>query len=334
MCNFKRRPTGKTGFTLVELLVAIAIIGVLIALLLPAVQAAREAARRSTCENNLKQIGLSLLNYESARKRLPIGSKYTQGFGTSWWPEILPNIEELSLYQQLDLTLANAGSPILAMSNGRAANGVVVSAMRCPTSPIQPLIQIGSFQICLPSYVGIAGATNEDGTSSSQMNICCSPAMDGQISSSGVLIPNQFVRLMQVSDGASKTLCVAEESDFAIDASARPRNVDAGYPMGGFLIGTNSVGTPPNYVNGLKTSSPPACAWNITTVRYALNSRQFEQPGIMDNPRGPNNPLNSAHPGGVFGLMLDGSVHFLNDQFDVKALRQLAVRDDGGHVEF
>src|SRR6476619_2503276 len=99
----------KRGFTLVELLVVIAIIGALIALLLPAVQAARESARRTGCLNNLKQLGVGLLNYENAHKKFPAGASGAPKddgqwrWGTSWCIAILPYIEQKPLYESLDL---------------------------------------------------------------------------------------------------------------------------------------------------------------------------------------------------------------------------------------
>ncbi|HVT30678.1 MAG TPA: DUF1559 domain-containing protein, partial [Lacipirellulaceae bacterium] len=93
----------QNGFTLVELLVVIAIIGILVALLLPAIQAAREAARRAQCQNHLKQIALAVLNYESAKKKFPPGFVSQPSQFESWgWPIfILPSLEEQSLYDQL-----------------------------------------------------------------------------------------------------------------------------------------------------------------------------------------------------------------------------------------
>ena len=93
------------GFTLVELLVVITIIGILVALLLPAVQAAREAARRMQCGNNLKQIGLALLNYEQTCGTFPPGSLELPlpGYGISWLGRVLPYCEQQNIYQQLDL---------------------------------------------------------------------------------------------------------------------------------------------------------------------------------------------------------------------------------------
>src|SRR5688500_16833619 len=97
----------RCGFTLVELLVVIAIIGILVALLLPAVQAARESARRTQCSNNLKQIGLSLQNHHAARKAFPAGVIGTSRFAEPQWPyflhRVLPFIEEDSLYQVFDV---------------------------------------------------------------------------------------------------------------------------------------------------------------------------------------------------------------------------------------
>ncbi|HTN75701.1 MAG TPA: DUF1559 domain-containing protein, partial [Pirellulaceae bacterium] len=98
------------AFTLVELLVVIAIIGVLVALLLPAVQAAREAARRMQCTNNLKQIGLAILNYENTHKSLPPGGLMQKsGFGHSWWVRILPYVEQNAVYEKFDQNAPDSG---------------------------------------------------------------------------------------------------------------------------------------------------------------------------------------------------------------------------------
>ena len=328
----------RTAFSLVELLVVIAIIGILIALLLPAVQSAREAARRASCQNNLKQIGLALHSFESPHKRLPIGSKYTQGWGTSWWVELLPQLEEQSLYQQLNLQIANPGMPAFGSTgavNGQKTNGYPITVMHCPSSQV-PIFSTASiafpYQICLPSYVGIAGSTNEGGLTEARVTTCCSPAMDGQISAGGTLVPNQGIKISQVADGTSNTLCVAEESDFAIDKTGAKQEVDGGYPLG-WLTGTNSIGTPPNYVSATPAAAPPTSAWNITTIRYQPNTG-YSQAGVEGNPRGPNNPLNSPHSGGFYGLMLDGSVHFINETLDLLTLRHLATRDDGQPATF
>ena len=97
-------PRARRGFTLVELLVVIAIIGILVALLLPAVQAAREAARRTQCTNNLKQLGLAVHNYENTNKELPPGGLTPTGgsYGHSWWVRILPYIEQGNVYDKFD----------------------------------------------------------------------------------------------------------------------------------------------------------------------------------------------------------------------------------------
>jgi type II secretory pathway pseudopilin PulG len=319
------------AFTLVELLVVIATIGLLLAILLPAVQSTRESARRVSCENNLKQIGLAVHSFESSHRALPIGSRSNMGFGTCWWVNLLPNLEETSLYQQLNLQMPNAGEPTLAPANAQVVNGVILPAMRCPSSNIQPFIAADIYKICLPSYVGIAGTTNDAGLNEPRINACCSPYNDGQISGGGIFITNSAIRLCQVRDGISKTICVGEESDFAVDSLGRQRNIDAGYPMG-WLVGTNSEGTPPNYQNSLNPALPAPSAWNITTIKYLPNTRTFELPGVKDNPRGPNNPLSSLHQGGVHVLFLDDSVHFINDTIDLLMLRKLATRDDGSEA--
>jgi prepilin-type N-terminal cleavage/methylation domain-containing protein len=120
----------RLALTLVELLVVIAIIGVLVALLLPAVQASREAARRAACMNNLKQVGLALLGHHDARKEFPLGGKAAKGaIGPSWTTEVLPWLEEAPLRDLFDLSLAYT-DPV----NLTAAN-TLIPALLCPSMP-------------------------------------------------------------------------------------------------------------------------------------------------------------------------------------------------------
>jgi prepilin-type N-terminal cleavage/methylation domain-containing protein/prepilin-type processing-associated H-X9-DG protein len=135
-----RRSPRRGGFTLVELLVVIAIIGILIALLLPAVQAAREAARRMACSNNLKQIGLGLHNHEQAKKALPPGGVNTGGNGTScyttWAIEILPYMEQQQLYNKYDQKVFNEHINNAPVYQSR------VAGYECPSDTLVGIMEI------------------------------------------------------------------------------------------------------------------------------------------------------------------------------------------------
>ncbi len=325
------------GFTLVELLVVIAIIGVLVALLLPAIQAAREASRRSACQNNLKQIGLALLNFESAHEKLPAGVKNqesyihptdtspTNTFGMSWFVEILPYIEQSSLYDKLDKTGAHNGLVAFHIPNRQVVDGIVIGTMICPSSSLNPTLAVGvsgGAQVMMPSYVGISGAASSESFVETRVNPCCSPGIKGEISGGGYLIPNQGVRLKEVFDGFSHSVVVGECSDFIYDQAGLPFRIDGGHKFG-WITGTSTAGTPPLYSTVL-----PLPAYNITTVRYSPNSETYNRPGIYTD-NGPNNPLNSAHVNGVNAASLEGAVSFVSSDVDLDLLKQLATRDDG-----
>lgn len=172
----------KKGFTLVELLVVIAIIGVMVGLLLPAVQAAREAARRMSCGNNMKQIGLGLHNYESTYKRLPLNRSWGNiwpdpspvGPGVrsiSWIVGVLPFIEQQAVYDIIDFNFESTNDP----RNGPAFNSpppfsnaavarTVIPSLRCPSDGLSdPRMngranRTGDKEIAVNSYKGVAGS--------------------------------------------------------------------------------------------------------------------------------------------------------------------------------
>src|SRR5437868_6781758 len=135
------------GFTLIELLVVIAIIAVLIALLLPAVQQAREAGRRTQCKNNLKQLGLGLQNYHDVYRTFPLGSRSdpcgasagTGTYGPSFWVGLTPYIDQAALYNKFSFTGANSsyqGGAAAGTANAAAAAGIAIQSMLCPSSTV------------------------------------------------------------------------------------------------------------------------------------------------------------------------------------------------------
>jgi len=339
----------RQAFTLVELLVVIAIIGILIALLLPAVQAAREAALRSKCTNNLKQMGLALHTFHDTYKRFPPGVSVDQppfgtqsppsGCGASWMAHILPNIEQDPLFKQLQLFGSSGWGNTV---DGRAISGVFMEVYFCPSSRLAR-ISAGrppgaTADVQRVTYAGISGAVNGLIPNYAETRVnsggsaagCCS---GGIIGGGGLLFPNGKIGFGAFTDGTSNTLAVSEQSGFLVTQNGTTVDWHAG--RWGWLLGCchNPDGTqvPPNFnVNG------DARAFNVTTVRYRINQREgwpnapgnCGAVGVCDN-NGNNTPLNSPHPGGVNGLLGDGSVRFLSDSLPLDMLARLATRDDG-----
>jgi prepilin-type processing-associated H-X9-DG protein len=316
--------------TLIELLASISIIGSLAALLLPAVQLARESARAAECRNNLHQIGLALANCESVRRHFPMGAqgRYDRRlspaimYGLSWWADTLAYLDEANVADQLDRKGANTGWAYLNSQNGELADGFATGIWFCPSSSVNRFVKSGDYQIACPSYTGISGATNDDGFPEARVNRCC--RSEGEISAGGVLIPNTVIRMGQIADGLAETLLVGEQSDFAYTNEGQQIPIGASF-FKGWLAGTATLGVPPNYQDWLAPS------YNLATIRYGLNERRYELPGIY-NDIGANNPLLSSHTGVVNSLFCDGSVRAVSDSADIKILKSLATRDDSGPV--
>lgn len=316
------------GFTLIELLVVIAIIAILIALLLPAVQQAREAARRTQCKNNLKQIGLAMHNYHDVSLSFPIGSNtgQNQSFGVSYWAGLMPYFDQANMYSQLSFDGLHPGwtARNTGILNGRAANGLPFSMMLCPSSPLPTMRNTGGGNVtCMPQYVGINGATDDTATPSQFTQTppqrgccnCCGSVTGGGITSrGGLLVVNQAIKIRDITDGTSNTIMVGEQSNFVKNADGTGQNRINGHH--GWLMGTHRWG----FTNRR--------AFNLTTVRYPPNSVTLGIAGVGNND-GPNNGLFSAHTGGVQVLQGDGSVRFLSENVDMLTLRFLCSRGDG-----
>ena len=184
----------RVGFTLVELLVVIAIIGILVALLLPAVQAAREAARRTQCSNNLKQIGIAYQNYADARKMLPPGytatgtdpNVTTPGWG--WAAYILPYMEEGNIYQQIDLTKPIETQNVIQ---------TVLSVYLCPSDQVVPapfdVTDDGKAFVCSAAPSCYAATVGDDASE-----------VDAD-TGDGSFFRNSKIRFKDITDGLSKT---------------------------------------------------------------------------------------------------------------------------------
>jgi len=308
------------GFTLIELLVVIAIIAILVALLLPAVQQAREAARRTQCKNNLKQIGLALHNYHDTSLGFPLGVRNDApgGWGMSWMVGILPYIDQAPLFGQLDPEVNHSGF----VGNAAVANRVVIPAFLCPSSPLEPFTHgnNGGNFVLRPHYVGISGATDGDGfvNQPAQVNTggCCGSVTAGQIRArGGVMVASKSVRIRDITDGTSNTMCVSECGNFFVNAGGGEVQVNSNH---GWTMGTNSGNQD---VGNTRT-------FNITTIRYPPNTVDNTLPGTGNND-GANNGIYSAHTGGVQVLLCDGAIRFISENIDMGTLRRVASRRDG-----
>jgi prepilin-type N-terminal cleavage/methylation domain-containing protein len=297
---FAQRPR---GFSLVELLVVIAIIGILIAMLLPAIQSAREAARRMTCTNNLKQIGLGLHLFHDSNQRLPSGWRgrdSTTGApaplgepGWGWAPYILPFMEEGNTLRNY----VHMNKPMAADENSQA-RVQVIAMLRCPSDsgsdvytwvPDEPAgsgpSSPSGLQLATANYIGVFGTQD--------IHECGSLPPDQQCVSDGSFFHNSIVRFKDISDGLSNTFIVGERTS---------------------KLGNSTwVGVPPG----------DKCAPGLVvgTASYPPNSEDTD----IHN-------FSSSHPLGTNFLSADGSVRTVAEQIDEQIYHALCTRAAGDSV--
>ncbi len=303
----------KSGFTLVELLVVITIIGILIALLLPAVQAAREAARRLQCQNNLKQIGLALHNYLSALNKFPAGSAVqvpgnctnTDCRGTGLFVLIFPYLEQEGQY--------GAYAPCIDSKKGwtdyKTLNPQwdksLVPGYTCPS------VAEWSNLPYRKDYHGVMGGRDLEKLDRNER---------GDVYINGVFYTNSFLPIAQISDGTSKTLAVGE--------LVHPQPYGEGPGYGDFKVGGPSAW----FEGGSILSTSPAPykkQYNgrlLSSTKYPLNSRFMPIPNAQFES---DVPFGSDHPGGAQFVFCDGHVTFLYDSIDFNIYQSLSTRADG-----
>jgi prepilin-type N-terminal cleavage/methylation domain-containing protein len=331
------RTRSNKAFTLVELLVVIAIIGVLIALLLPAVQAAREAARRMQCKNNLKQIGLAVLNYEIHYRSLPasvivdLGVTATGNNG-SWGVHgrILHFLEQANLYEDVDINVA--------WDYQAAIDGFGVSVYQCPSDP-------GTLDIRDPGGGKVRLVPTTYG-----FNMGTWFVYDPQrrIGGDGLFYPNSHLRMGKILDGTSNTLVAAEVKAW------QPYFRNGGPPTTAIPADASAAAavavSAPDYKNTGHTEWPDGRVHHTgftatltpnTSVMVRVgdtlkdvdyNSWQEGKNGRAGSPTYAVITSRSYHPSLVHAVLLDGSVQTMPDSVDLAVWRALATRS-GGEVQ-
>ena len=331
----------RRAFTLIELLVVIAIIGVLIGLLLPAVQKVREAANRLRCQNNLKQIGLALHAYHDAAESFPTGCRHNVRSGANWRAYLLPYLEQNNLYQQLDFSSAGDfsgygqpyGTPSFPGKNVVLTN-LILPVYKCPSTNMPDIFsQANNFTMGqIHSYIGISGASPDPAGRLGGSVCTCTSYGNMVLANTGMMTVNNAIRIADCTDGTSNTLMVGEQSGSVGTQDLRNWYVGgwAGAAMdGGYFSGGPAGPLTDSFSRWCPTGSGPVNAFTtaITVVAYRINSRTAPGPAAFSYSA--NTILNSSHPGGINGLMTDGSVRFFSDGMDFPTFQNVCVRDDG-----
>ena len=306
--RFAARKKTNAGFTLVELLVVIAIIGILIGMLLPAVQQVRAAARRTACQNNLKQIGLAVLNYESAYNKFPPGQRWTAlesdptRLDYSWMALILPHIEANNIYKGINFDL-----PYLNPINLQVA-GEIIPSYLCPSTAqedgareedvILDYLDNDGVDLGCTDYRGISGPkstqTNPVTGENYERQHGVILGTKGLRNESRVLEP-PGVTFGKITDGSSNTMMVTE-------CTGRGTEREDDDPNGAWISGKNIT-----HINKQVNSDDAQGSWNDELIF-------------------------AEHYGGANAVRADGSVHFLSEAVTKETILSLCSRDGGEQI--
>ncbi|MGC4003339.1 MAG: DUF1559 domain-containing protein [Pirellulales bacterium] len=332
------------AFTLVELLVVIAIIGILTAMILPAVQASRESARRTQCMNNVKQLGVALLNYDTAHKHLPTGSdaKPTPGdpnhphtfYRWSTLAHLMPYFEEQTLHGQLNLNIPLYGNASYGVTpENIVAVSTVVPMLLCPSDQMEAVSSgFGPTNYVVSTGSGLTGGTG-NGTSGG-----------GLYNTDGVFYVNSEIKTALIRDGASKTAAFSESVlGTGPEGFSDKSQVD---PKTNYAVLYSLIPITEDACNG-------AVSFNVTNRRGFSWANGEYRTTLYNHYRTPNHEkidcvsqfltgpvtvryssygwrtARSKHPGGVTLGMTDGSVHYVDDLIDAAVWRTAATRSGG-----
>ncbi len=283
----------RRAFTLIELLVVIAIIGVLIALLLPAVQQAREAARRIQCTNNLSQVAIAFHSYESAHEVLPPGvvndtgpidNLAGKGYHVSWSVQVLPYVDHRNVYNNMNFMHGVYDGPNVS------ARGITLNVFMCPSDP-----RIGRWGSSFP------GSATASGPASSYAGVHHDVEAPIDVDNHGLLFLNSAIRSERIPDGCAQTFLVAEhvaEPDFGWASGTRAT--------------LRNTGSPPNYglwPRGMTLGTPAPQPTEVDAMFVG--------------------GFSSHHPGGANHAFADGSVRFVKNTISTRVYPALGHRADG-----
>ena len=279
----------RRGFTLVELLVVIAISGILLGLTLTSVQAAREAARRASCNNHMKQIGLALIEHEISFRRFPAGTvaRFQELEYTSWMVSILPQLGELAWFEKIRMHSRLQNSPFRPVPHPNLAR--INHHYGCPSDPHSSSLQYSlrhSMLVGPTSFLGVSGVNSKD--------------------RDGVLYFDSRVKSGEIIDGLSQTILVGE------------RPISGGSNFGWWYAGVGVDGAF-DHTLGVYEEVDPTNPW------MPCNARKFVFPERVSSSDCDGMNFWSFHPGGANFLHADGSVHFVSYGSD-DVLRALATR--------